>query len=240
MSGIPEFHYVGGELGLFAEAQNWKAYWSSLIRPMLRGAVLEVGAGMGTNTVLLRSSQQTSWMCLEPDQALVQLMNRRFQQQPPDGACDVVRGRLEDLPAGRRFDAILYIDVLEHIKEDRAELDRAAKFLLPGGHLIILSPAHQWLFSRFDAEIGHFRRYTRKSLLAISPDAMRVRRSLYLDSCGLFLSLCNRLFLRQALPSPRQIRFWDKVVVPVSRCMDPILCRSFGKSVLVAWTLGRA
>ena len=46
------------------------------------------------------------------------------------------------LPAEAKFDAILYIDVLEHIEDDRAEMARAAARLKPGGALIVLAPAH--------------------------------------------------------------------------------------------------
>ena len=235
MSGKNEFHYVGGELELFAEARNWKAYWRSQIEPLLCGDVLEVGAGLGANTQLLRSGRQANWLCLEPDRALLDHLRVCFETQPPAAACEIMHGTVADLDQGRQFDAILYIDVLEHIEDDRAELERAAGHLKPGGHLIVLSPAHQWLFSKFDEQIGHFRRYTRRSLLAIAPPGLRVRRAVYLDSCGLSLSLGNRLFLRQSLPHRRQIRFWDRVVVPVSRVLDPLLARSFGKTVLAVW-----
>ena len=45
------------------------------------------------------------------------------------------------------FDTIIYIDVLEHILEDKKELEKATSFLKPGGYLIILSPAFQFLYS---------------------------------------------------------------------------------------------
>ena len=59
--------YVGGELDLFAQAQRWKDYWISRLRPFIAGSVLEVGAGIGANTVLLRTQSQARWLCLEPD-----------------------------------------------------------------------------------------------------------------------------------------------------------------------------
>ena len=57
-------------------------------------------------------------------------------------------------PADERFDTILYIDVLEHIDDDLGELARSATHLRPGGHLIVLAPAHQALYSPFDKAIG--------------------------------------------------------------------------------------
>ena len=49
----PEFRYVGSELELFEKARNWKAYWRAQIAGFVRGEVLEVGAGIGANTLTL-------------------------------------------------------------------------------------------------------------------------------------------------------------------------------------------
>ena len=57
----------------------------------------------------------------------------------------------------------------------------------------------------------------------------------YLDSLGFFLSLANSKLLRQSMPTPRQIGFWDTVVVPISRRLDPLLGYRFGKTVLCVW-----
>jgi len=50
-------------------------------------------------------------------------------------------------------------------------------------------------------------------------------------------SLANRLLLRASTPTDGQIKFWDRMLVPVSRVIDPVLARSFGKSVVAIWTL---
>ena len=57
------------------------------------------------------------------------------------------------------FDSIMYMNVLEHIEKDKEEINNSLKILNKNGMLIILVPAHQKLFSKFDKEIGHFRRY---------------------------------------------------------------------------------
>ena len=133
------------------------------------------------------------------------------------------------------MDSILYIDVMEHIAEDRQEMAKAAEKLRPGGHLIVLAPALQWLFSPFDAAIGHHRRYSKKSLLALAPHTLEPVRARYLDSCGLLASAANRWLLSTAMPNPRQIRFWDGVLVRLSRAADPVLGFGVGKTVLGIW-----
>jgi hypothetical protein len=93
-----------------------------------------------------------------------------------------------DLASAESFDTILFIDVLEHIEDDRAELTRCVPRLRPGGHLIVLAPAHNLLFSPFDRAIGHFRRYERRALVQAAPPSLSLIRACYLDSAGMLAS----------------------------------------------------
>jgi SAM-dependent methyltransferase len=203
------------------------------VLPYLQGEVLEVGAGIGANSQLLRSNRQRRWVCLEPD---AQLLAQARSALAGDLEFEFVAGTVADLDARERFDAILYIDVLEHIEDDAAELRRVTPHLKAGAKLIVLSPAHAWLFSPFDAAIGHYRRYMRKALLAAAAPGLALERVLYLDACGLLASLGNRLLLRQDLPTLKQILFWDSVLVPMSRWVDPLCRFHVGKSILAVWT----
>ena len=231
---MSEFKYVGSELDLFAVARNWKDYWSRQIRPYLKGDILEVGAGIGSNTQLLDSGGAGRWVCLEPDAELSGQLVKNLAETAPRRQYEAVCGTLESL-IGQQFDTIIYIDVLEHIEHDREELERAASHLRPGGHLIVLSPAHQRLFSPFDAAIGHFRRYDRPMLRAISPAILRLERLIYLDCAGVILSAANMLLLRQSMPTKAQLSVWDNCVVPVSRVFDPVFFYSFGKTIIGVW-----
>ena len=229
--------YVGKELELFAHAQNWKRYWSGVLKPYLRGDVLEVGAGLGANTRLLRSPAQSRWVCLEPDGQLLQQLRQSQTSAPLPEPCELRQGCVQDLAPEPVFDAILYVDVLEHIADDAAELARAAVRLREGGRIIVLSPAHNWLFSPFDASIGHYRRYSRRSLAAAARaiPGLRLERLIYLDSAGLLASLGNKLLLQQGMPTLKQILFWDRTLVPASRLLDPLLSHRLGKSLIGVW-----
>ncbi len=222
--------YVGEELDLFALANGWKARLRREIAPYLAAPVLEVGAGFGATTASLRSSVAGSWTALEPDRALAGRLAERSELD-----CVARAGDLSTIPLTERFRSILYVDVLEHIADDRGEVSRALDHLEPGGRLIVLSPAHQWLYSPFDAAIGHHRRYNRARLLALAPQGARVECVRYLDAPGLLLNLANRLVSRQSLPTRSQILFWDRLVVPLARVLDPLLGYRIGRSLLVVW-----
>lgn len=224
--------YVGTELELFREAHAWKAYFKNRLAPYVSGDVLEVGCGLGANTPVFADLKFTSWTCLEPDLAL---LARARASLTDDARLRFLGGTLADAEHGRRYDCILYLDVLEHIEDDAAEAARAAALLNPGGTLCVLAPAHQSLYSPFDAAIGHHRRYSRATLKAAIPAELRLVELRYLDSVGLLASAANRLLLRQSSPTPTQIRFWDGCLVPASRLLDPITGYSLGKSLIGIW-----
>jgi SAM-dependent methyltransferase len=232
-----DFVYEGDELALFAHAVHWKTYFARALRPYVRGDVLEVGAGIGGTTRQLCDGSQNSWTALEPDAAMADEMRAKLRAEPlPIEDVTVEACALEDLGADRTFDTILYIDVLEHIEHDREELAAATEHLRPGGNLVVLSPAHQSLFTPFDAAIGHFRRYDARSLRSVTPRGLRETRVFYLDSVGMLASLGNRLLLKASMPTPKQLKFWDSVLVPLSRVVDPLTFHRLGKTVIGVWT----
>jgi SAM-dependent methyltransferase len=227
--------YEGKELELFAQARNWKTYWSGKIRPHLGKSVLEVGAGLGTNTPFLLGPAQESWLCLEPDAALTAQIPATLTHEPRRGIVQTRTGTLRDLSANETFDTVLYIDVLEHIEDDLDEMRAALAHLSPKGKIIVLSPAQPGLFTEFDRALGHYRRYTRRSLRACTPTGATLIEIYALDSFGLMASVANKLFLHQSIPSPKQIAFWDGCLVPVSRWTDPLIGFSLGKSLIGVW-----
>ena len=145
------------------------------MRSFLTGDVLEVGAGTGVNA-LSGSDLARSWTCIEPDAALGHRAAAALALNPATTGCQVLTGTTQTLPGNLRFDALLYIDVLEHIEHDKEELERAALFLRKGGNLIVLSPPTGG-FMEYDRSIGHFRRYDRAILLACSLDPAWSRSS---------------------------------------------------------------
>lgn len=232
---MTDYTYVGSELDLFAAAINWKSYWRSQIEPYLGDEVLEVGAGIGGTTKQLCRSRHKRWVCLEPDEQLAHRLAQDLEEDNLPAGCEVSIGTVADLGELDSFDTIIYIDVLEHIEDDGGEMARASHHLRAGGHLIVLSPAHQWLYTPFDKAIGHYRRYTKRSLAALTPPNLSVVRIKYLDAVGLFASLANRLILNSTMPTRKQIAFWDNYMVSLSRFLDPLLIYSVGKSVVGVW-----
>ncbi|MGA2435845.1 MAG: methyltransferase type 12, partial [Bryobacteraceae bacterium] len=114
-----------------------------------------------------------------------------------------------------------------------------AAHLALGGAIVVLGPAHPFLFGRFDTAVGHYRRYTKRALRSVAPAGLIEREVAYLDSAGLIASACAAV-LRQYLPTQWQILFWDRLLIRLSQILDPVLCGTTGKSILGIWTAGGA
>ena len=228
--------YIGDELELFQHANNWKAYMRRSLAPFIAGAVAEVGAGIGGTTAALAGLPGvTNWLCVEPDPAQAAIISGRIERGELPGHCRALCGTLAGLRRDEPLDAVLYIDVLEHIDDDRGELRDAAAVLRTGGRIVVLAPAYQFLFSPFDAAVGHHRRYTLRSLRNVRPDGMTERAGFYLDSMGLLASLANKLLLKQRQPTVKQVQTWDRRIVPLSVMLDPLVRRRLGRSAVIVW-----
>ena len=122
MDASPPDAYPGGELELFREARNWKAYLAQQLAHVLEGEVLEVGAGIGGMTRGLCHARHSRWLALESDPELAAHIRADAESGRFAGAVEVQVGTLANLAPDARFDALLYADVLEHIENDAEEL----------------------------------------------------------------------------------------------------------------------
>jgi SAM-dependent methyltransferase len=223
--------YVGQELELFASANNWNKYLQYHLKDYIKGDVLEVGAGIGTKTNFLFNHNVKSWVCLEPDAKLASQINHNIAQKLISSYCSVQIGTIENISKEKKFDTILYIDVIEHLEDDNSELNKAVEMLNRDGVIIVLVPAHNYLYSRFDKEIGHYRRYNKVMFKKFKFENAKINKLIYLDSFGLIGSFLNKI-LSQQYPTTKQIWMWDKILVSLSRVFDRLTNYTLGKSLL--------
>jgi ubiquinone/menaquinone biosynthesis C-methylase UbiE len=232
---MQEMKYVGNELELFQHAKVWKKYFGKLLKPYLKGRVLEVGAGLGSTTEYLCDGTQSKWVCMEPDPNLYSQLHKKIEQKELPSACIALKAVITDLPLNEKFDAIVYIDVIEHIEDDKQELKNAEQLLASDGYLLVLVPAHQFVYSAFDKSIGHFRRYNKKLLVQTAPSSLQLEKIFYLDSIGLLASIANKYSLKQNYPTMKQVNFWDRFLVRISKFTDFVIGYQTGKTLVAIW-----
>lgn len=224
--------YIGNELEIFQHAVNWKTYFSSYFKQYILGSVAEIGAGIGANIPFLINNNVDEYICIEPDYKLVCAIQNKIDTFILPSKVQVYHGFLKKEEV-KKFNSILYIDVLEHIQNDREEILKAYNNLNPNGYLCILVPANPGDFSAFDKSVGHFRRYNQKMIKALIPKGMNIVECKYIDSFGSFASKANKMFLKQSYPTLRQILFWDKFIVPFSSFTDKLINYTAGKSLIM-------
>ncbi|HLL44253.1 MAG TPA: methyltransferase domain-containing protein, partial [Segetibacter sp.] len=151
--------YIGNELEIFSHAKNWKNYWSGKVSPYLGKIVLEVGAGIGTNTRnFINNKNIKKWVSIEPDLELSRKIESNLKNEKGFNKLEVIPSFLTNYQTNIKFDSVMYIDVIEHIEKDKDELITAVTYLKEGGYLIVLVPAYNFLYNEFDKAIGHYRR----------------------------------------------------------------------------------
>jgi len=133
-----------------------------------------------------------------------------------------------------KYDSILYLDVLEHIKYDKEEILKAFKSIKKNGYLIINVPAFSYLYSKFDKDVGHHKRYQKEDMRIIFKNLKYKKLDLkYYDSVGYILSLLSRLTLSDYKKKFEQkIKIWD-FLIPLSKIIDFLTFNLYGKSLLV-------
>ncbi|MFZ9730664.1 MAG: class I SAM-dependent methyltransferase, partial [Ilumatobacteraceae bacterium] len=182
-------------------------------------AVPEVGAGAGYVTQELANFSD-SVATIEPNQVLftqlqarvAHLSNVAVLNMTLDEFMQPTRGSID---GGRQFDSVVHINVLEHIDGDARELSRARKVLAPSGRILIVVPAHRWLYSKVDQLSGHFRRYSKSSHRSTHRQAhLRPSKLVYSGSVGMLPYLVIYKWLRSTAVAGTNAVVYSRVVLP--------------------------
>jgi len=217
----------------FAALQKAVNYRKALLRefaPHLRGGVIEVGAGIGQFTGSIAALPGvTETIAVEPDAGFC----RAFRQNHPGR--HLIEGTAEDLPPGTEGDAIVSINVLEHIRDDEAELARYARLLSRRrGCLCLFVPARPEIYADIDRDFGHFRRYVRSDLRTkLRTAGLEVVRLHYFNWIGYFGWWFNFRVLRKRGFDPRSVEVFDRYIFPAGHLAERYLARPpLGQSLL--------
>ena len=223
-----DINYDGWELPLFDLSKNFRKYQFDLIKEFVSGNVAEIGPGNG---IILRLylDHCDKLDLFEPDKNLYSKLNDKFSNYKK---ITVINDELNT--SSNIYDVILYLDVLEHIEDYEKEILKAHNALKKGGYLLINVPAFQFLYSDFDKDVGHFRRYSKKDITNLCSNYnLEINKLKYYDSIGFFLSLLSKMTRSNYKKNfEKKIKIWDSLI-PFSRILDKIFISYFGKSLLI-------
>jgi ubiquinone/menaquinone biosynthesis C-methylase UbiE len=200
LAGGPNPGFRRDRLQRLSEMERWH-FWFAGRRELVRCLVhrhldpgrrlLDVGCGTGWQLEsMLREGHRAVGLDLRPE-GLAAMRDASRE-------VDLVQGRATQLPLrSASFDAVLLLDVLEHV-EDRAALREVHRVLREGGVALLSVPAFSWMWSYRDQDAGHLRRYHRRQLAQLLVDGgFRVLQVCYYQ-CLLFpVVLLSRLLGRR-------------------------------------------
>jgi SAM-dependent methyltransferase len=225
-------------LDVLSRCGRYAGWLYDLAAPYLGRRIVEVGAGLGTQSqVMLDSpgSELKEFLLTDSDPARVKALSQRFG--PRSNVRAAAWTLPEAFPAARipgefRPDTFVGWNVLEHIEDDVRALREMREALEPGGRVVMLSPAGPGLMSALDSAVGHFRRYARRELarkaLAAGLEPVLERSVNLAGAIGWYVAA--KLFARTELPEGPS-RLFD-LLVPVLRLWEDRLPIPWGLSVL--------
>jgi SAM-dependent methyltransferase len=202
-----------------AEATNYHRWTFGLFEPYLRGRVLEVGCGVGSYSTMIATHRRVSSLLS------IDISDAALDYCRTHAACDKIDFRRADLfDVNDRFDTIICMHVIEHIEDDFAALLHMLDCLAPEGTLFLVVPAHQALFTWFDASVGHYRRYSKRmlsDLIARLGDA----RPVHLDQRYYNTVAAIGYFCMYRILGKKQVGgevgVFDRAVAPVLQRIEP-------------------
>ena len=229
-------------LELFAENPAYnELLWKRLndLAPA-SGRVLEVGCGIGSITrLILASDGVTAVHGIDIDPAYVErVLSTIDDERFSATAASMEQFRPETTAAAGDglYDRIVCSNVLEHIEDDEGTMREFARMLVPGGVVLLLVPAHRWLFCGIDRGLSHYRRYRAVDLRRLAElSGLELVRSRHFNPVGIAGWWLNGKVLRRDSLPAGQLRAYGKWAVGVSSLADRLNPLPLGISITGAF-----
>ncbi|HTV39232.1 MAG TPA: class I SAM-dependent methyltransferase [Candidatus Sulfotelmatobacter sp.] len=218
------------EFAALSVADNYRKALLSEFSEYLRRNVLEVGAGIGQMTeALLERSNIKRFVSIEPDSTFHAHLVKKFPGH------STVQGTIEDLKGDADWDAVISVNVLEHIRDDERELKNYHHQLKKNaGVLCLFVPARMEIYAEIDRDFGHFRRYIKQELKQkLERAGFQLVRLRYYNFAGYFAWWLNFCLLKKRHFNAGSVRFFDSCIFPVVHGFESRICPPFiGQSLL--------
>ncbi len=220
------------------EAPGYIDWTTSLLASHITNHVLEVGCGAGLVAhSVLRLPGVTQLTAIDPSPHAITATRARCDND------ERLRCLQKDLANmnGDTFDSIVCCNVLEHIDDDLSALQQMHTLLRPDGTLALLVPAHPFLYTAYDKDAGHFRRYTKRTLSAVLHEAsFTIDRMFYCNALGAVGWLVVNGMLCRFRSNEKTFRSsarsFERYALPVVRRLEVKASPPFGLSVIALCT----
>jgi 2-polyprenyl-3-methyl-5-hydroxy-6-metoxy-1,4-benzoquinol methylase len=222
-------------LDAISKADLFNEWMYHTIKPFCKGKILEVGSGIGNiSQFFIRDKAQIVLSDIRDN--YIEILKEKYTEANVISIekIDLVD---EQFDANYKslfntFDTIFALNVVEHIKDDVLAMQNCNKLLKQDGHLIILVPAYQILFNKFDTELEHYRRYTTDLLRKRMQQNFTIIHSQYFNATGILGWIFSGNILRKKTIPAGQMTLYNKLV-PIFKIVDKVLLNLIGLSAVV-------
>ena len=225
--------YAANDLEIIEEARLYGEHVFSLFQPYIGQRVLEVGAGIGTmSRKLLKVSDLV--VGIEPNENCLARLQTAMQGEPRFTlhACHLEECDLDAI-GRQQLDTVYCVNVLEHILDDVAAMKMFRDVIVPGGHVLIYVPAIQAAYGPLDAELGHHRRYSKRSLSSVFAAAgLELMVLKYANPIGLIGWMYNSHVTKARHHSVDQVRLFERFVAPWALPLERMIPPPIGSSLV--------
>ncbi len=229
---------VGEEtLDAISEADKFNDWMYSTIKPFAKGKILEIGSGIGniSNSFI---KDNKSIMLSDIREGYCDRLENRFKGKESFLGTQIMN--LTDPEFDTQFknqlesyDTVFALNVVEHIYDDSLAIKNARKLLKKGGHLIILVPSYNQLMNGFDKELGHYRRYNKKTLAALfNQNDLEIIHQQYFNFMGIFGWYVSGNILKNDTIPQGQMNLYN-TLVPVFKLIDTLILKKVGLSTIL-------
>jgi 2-polyprenyl-3-methyl-5-hydroxy-6-metoxy-1,4-benzoquinol methylase len=224
-------------LEVIEKADKFNRYMYQTIRPFCKGKILEIGSGIG-NISQFFLQDGASMVLTDIREVYCKNLETKFKDSPTLLGIEIIDLVDPDFDIKFHeyfnfFDSIFALNVVEHIAEDQLAIQNCYKLLKKEGNLIVLVPAYQQLYNRFDEALEHYRRYTVKTLIPLFTKAnFKVVHKQYFNAAGILgWYVSGKLQKNQTIPEG-QMALYNRLV-PLFKLIDKVTFYSIGLSVIV-------
>jgi SAM-dependent methyltransferase len=221
------------------KAANFTNWMYDEIKPYLRGNILELGSGIGTySEKVVKDFNKNIVVLSDIDQEYIKNLQNKFQSYKNVFVKKIDISEPEDFSDFKcKINSVFALNVLEHIYDDVKALNNIYDSLEIGGNLVILVPAHKFLFNCIDKAIGHYRRYSKEEVISkVMQTKFKIEKMFYFNFAAIPGWYINGNILRKQVVSENVISLFNKFI-PILKFIERyIIFHRFGISLIVVLT----
>ncbi|KAF0249007.1 MAG: ribosomal RNA adenine methylase transferase [bacterium] len=223
---------AGDIQNVLAGAANYYAWIYHQFQADIGNNVLEIGCGGGHFTQFL-ADRPGKLLVADIEQQYLEALNKKYFSRTDFATASIDLNDLNwsDKYLGQ-FDSVIFLNVLEHIEDDRQVLRQLRQVLRPEGKLMLMVPAFQIIYGSMDAADNHYRRYSKKEVKEkLQTAQFNIKWLRYMNIPGFFAWFINGRILKRNLLPEGQLGLYNQII-PIVEQIEMFLPLPFGQSII--------